>query len=353
MTHRSRILAASTAIALASLGAPAWAEGTPAGQTITNTVTGTYEVAAIEQPALTSSISVLVDRKINLLVSEVGGAPTSVAPGVSLSSAAFKVANLSNAPIDMALTFEQLTTGTDLVHGQAKDGFDLNGVNLYLDQDEDGILDTAKDPKVTFLDDVPADREWVIFVAGAIPNGLQNGAAAGVRLTATAHEPADPEALGALLTATQGGDSAQVDTVLADAAGAGDTASDGRFSALDGWIIYTAGLTLTKTFKLISHPLTGAYGTPLLPGTVIEFCVIAANGDGNAAATQVRLADPLPPEFTFDMSFGIMVNGTATTGTCNDDGSRGGTFSAGTAYATFDSIEGGSSTTMRYRATLN
>lgn len=354
MTHRSRILSASAAIALASLGAgPAWAEGTPAGQTITNTVTGTYEVASIEQPALTSSISILVDRKINILVTKVGAAPTSVAPGVSLSATTFKVANLSNASVDVALAFEQLTTGSDLVHGPAQDSFDLNALNLYLDKDADGLLDAAKDPKITFLDDVPADKEWVVFVAGAVPNGPQNAAAAGVRLTATAHEPAEPDALGAILTASQGGDSAQVDTVLADGAGAGDSTGDGRFSALDSWVIYTAGLTLTKTYKLISHPLSGTSDTPLLPGTIVEFCVIAANGDGNAPATQVRLADPLPPEFTFDMSFGILVNGSVTTDTCNDDGSLGGTFSAGTAYATFDSIEGGTETTMRYRATLN
>src|SRR3546814_5087138 len=62
--------------ALSSVAAvPAFAAGTTAGTTITNTATVDYQVGGVAQGQQSASNNFTVDRKINLLVEEVAALP--------------------------------------------------------------------------------------------------------------------------------------------------------------------------------------------------------------------------------------------------------------------------------------
>ena len=82
-----------TAIALIA-ASPAYAAGTTAGTTITNNVTVDYQVGGVAQGQQTASNSFVVDRKINLLVEEVGSVTTEVVPGQSNAVTTFQLTKM-------------------------------------------------------------------------------------------------------------------------------------------------------------------------------------------------------------------------------------------------------------------
>ena len=354
LSHHLLKTAAAGAMVLA-LGwtGTACAEGTPAGVMITNTSAVTYKVSDVPQQALTASATVAVDRKITMLVAAKGTAPSPALPGIGGAIAALQVTNLSNTTLDLGLAMRQSSTGVVLPYGAPADSFDLGSIALFLDQNGDGIYTSASDPQISFLDEMAADETRTVFVVGNVPNGVPSGATAGFVLSATAREPGASGSLGVVVSATSGPNSSAVDTVLADGAGVSDSSYDGVHSAQDAFLLETTGLTLTKTVRALSSQLHGINTNALIPGARVEFCVIASNGVGNAVATQVKVADPVPAGLTFDKSFGIRVNGTSNAGVCNEDGSIGGMFAGGEALATINAIEGGGAATVRYRAVVN
>src|ERR1700733_4589034 len=79
----------------------AWAAGTTAGVTISNTATVGYTVGGVSQPDVSSNAaSFVVDELVNLSVAEVGGSVTTVVPGAKGQVATFTVTNTSNATLD-------------------------------------------------------------------------------------------------------------------------------------------------------------------------------------------------------------------------------------------------------------
>src|SRR5687768_10524507 len=92
------------ALAITGLAAgPAFAAGTAAGTTITNTVTVEYEVAGIDQDDETASDTVTVDRKVDLDVARTDNTATTVTPGETSQAVTFQVENLSNDTLDFEL----------------------------------------------------------------------------------------------------------------------------------------------------------------------------------------------------------------------------------------------------------
>ena len=271
MTRSMRLLTTASVLAVAVLGAtPASAAGTNAGTTITNTVTLNYQVGGVAQNAVTASDSFTVDRKVNLTVSEVGSATTSVAPGQSAAVTTFQVSNTSNAALDFALAASQLAGGA-AAHG-GTDNFDATNVRIYLDNAATGTVGSydAGDALVTYLDQVAADANATVFVVVDVPLGRANGDVAGVRLTATAAEPTAGGSLGATVTETSGANTAGEDTVFADTDANGNTARNGADFAEDDYTVSAAALTASKTSRIISDPFNGVTDPKMIPGAVVE-----------------------------------------------------------------------------------
>ena len=125
--------------ALSSVAAtPAFAAGTTAGTTITNTATVDYQVGGVAQGQQSASNNFTVDRKINLLVEEVGTVTTNVVPGQTNAVTTFQLTNSSNEALDFALVASQIVGGT-ASHG-GTDTFNVNNVRIYRDNTVTGTV---------------------------------------------------------------------------------------------------------------------------------------------------------------------------------------------------------------------
>lgn len=359
MIKTSRLLGTASAAALAILVAsPAWASGTASGTTITNTVTVNYQVGGVSQTATGASNSFKVDRKVNVTVAESGGTATQVSPGATAQVTKFTVTNNSNATLDFALTAEQQSGGAGAFSGT--DSYDATNVKIYVDTNGNGSYDAGTDQEVTYLDELAADASKTVFVVSDIPLGLSTGAVATVSLKATGREGGTASSMGAALSETNTGslnevDPNFVDTVFADAAGTVDALGDGAHSAKDDYTVLAAALTVVKTSKIISDPVNGTSNPKAIPGATIEYCISVANAAGSATASSVAISDPLPATVTYDSGYGIYVDSTVTSGTCNSDGTPGGSYDGGTTTVsgTLSSIAATETKALRFRATIN
>ena len=335
---------------------PAFAAGTTAGSTITNTATVNYQVGGVAQTAINASNNITVDRKITLTVAEVGSSTTTVAPGASAQVTSFTVTNTSNDTLDLGLTAAQLAGGT-AAHG-GTDNFDVTALGIFVDTNGNGTYDAGTDLAATFLDEVAADASRTVFLVGAIPIARVNGDVAGVTLTAQARAGGSAGSQGAVIAETVGANTAGMDTVFADTAGpvAGDAARDGKASDDDDYTVSAPTLTVTKQSRVVSDPINGATNPKLIPGAVVEYCIVVANAAGGASAASVAISDPLPAQTTF-VAASSFQNGTYTgstpTGTCNLDGSAGGSVTAGTLNGSLGTIAAGTTRTLYFQVTIN
>lgn len=324
MKTTTQLLGAVSALALVVMSsAPALAAGANAGSTITNNVSVSYDVGGVAQTAATDSDVFTVDRKVNVTVNYIGPA-TSVSPGEQDAPIAFDVTNLSNDTVDLDLS-AALNAGT---------AANIANFQIYRDTNGNGLFDGG-DTLVTFLDEVAEDATVRVFVIADIGLAAVNADSFDVTLTANAHE-AGAAGLGAELVSTTGANTAGVDTVLADGAGATDSANQGDFSATGIYTVAGALVTVDKTSRIVSDPVNGITDPKAIPGATVEYCIKVANAAGGATATGVNVTDDLPFDVTYDAAFGIFVDGNAS---CTA-GTAGGTFSTGTGTGGADEVLG-------------
>lgn len=353
MKCTSWMLGATSALALLAFGSTsAYAAGTTAGSTITNTATINYQVGGISQNAETASDTLTVDRKVNLTVAEVGSTTTVVTPGSTSQVTTFTVTNTSNAPLDFALEALQMTGGTAPRGGT--DNFNAANVRIYVDSNNSGSFESANDTLVTYLDEVGADAIRRVFVVSDIPLGLANGSVAGVALRATGREAGGANTQGAALVQSTAANSAGMDTVFADTnAGTDDAVRDAAHSARDDYTVATAALTVVKTSRIISDPVNLTSNPKMIPGATIEYCIAVSNAAGATAASSITVNDPLPTTVTYEPTFGVKVDGSVASGVCQADGTTAGTQAAGTVSGTISSLAAGTTKTVLFRATIN
>jgi uncharacterized repeat protein (TIGR01451 family) len=336
-----------SAIALGSLVAnPAYATGTAAGTTITNSVSVDYTVGGINQTDATATNDILVDRKINVTVARIDGTATSVTPGALNQAVAFRIENVSNATLDLQLAAVQKTTGT-AAGITGTDAFDVTGAFIYyLDANGNNVYDPATDTtSVVHLNAVAPDTPVTVFVvAPSVPLGATNGQIAAVTLTATGRENDGASSLGNALTQASS-NTAGVDTIFADAAGASDAVRDAAFSATDDYLVLSATLAATKTSSVVA----GDFGTgAAIPGATVQYCISVSNS-GGVAATGVAISDTLPSQMTYDTGYGVKVGGA----NCTTPGGSAGSFASGVVSGTISPLNPGTTQTLIFRATIN
>ena len=207
-----------------------------------------------------------------------------------------------------------------------------------------------------FVDELVVDTAIRLFVVADIPAGLANNAVAGVTLRATAREGGTASTQGAAITETTGANTAGKDTVFADIAGVtGDAARDGSHSDNDDYTVQTATLAVAKSSRVISDPFNGTTNPKLIPGAVVEYCIAVAN-TGAAAASSVVINDAVPGQLTYIPSsilLGGTYTGTVPSGTCDFNGTAGGSYTAPNVSGTIASIAAGATSTLVFRATVN
>jgi hypothetical protein len=352
MTRTMRLLASVSVLAATAFAAsPAFAAGTTAGTTVTNSVTLDYKVGGIDQTQLTTSTDFIVDRKVNLTVTETGNLPTTVSPGQTGAVTLFSVTNSSNAPLDFALAVTQ--PGGTAPHG-GTDNFDVTNAKIYADTNGNGSYDPGTDQETTYLDQVAADTSRTVFIVADVPVGRATNDIAIVRLSATAAEATASGSLGGIVAQSTGANNTMaMETVFADTDSGGNVARNGIHFADDDYKILAATLTATKTSRVISDPFNGTTDAKMIPGAVVEYCITVANAAGSAAATSVSITDDVPDETTYDPAFGIKLNGTVTGSSCNADGTSGGSYTDGIVSGTISSIAAGTARTLVFRVSVN
>lgn len=354
MTARNFLTATSMA-ALVLAAVPAFAAGTVKGTSITNNVTVTYQVGGVAQNNVSASDSFVVDRKINLAVSESTGSATSVSPGKTGAITVFTVTNSSNDTLDFGLAASQQSGGAAKYTGN--DSFDVTGLTVYRETNGTAGLQigVGGDTVVTYLDEVGPDQNVTVYVVGSVPLGQASGAVATVALTATAQAGGTANSAGAAITETAGANTAGIDTVFADTlATGGNTARDGRALDRGDFLVSAANLSAAKNSVVISDPLNGTVNPKMIPGATVQYCIVVSNATGSAVATNVTLSDTLPLQTTFDSVYGIRINGTATGGICDaTTGAAGGSFAGGVVTGTLSDIAAGVTRTLLFRVVVN
>ena len=334
--------------------APALAAGTTSGSTVSNTASVSYSVGGVAQPAVSNTPTVFtVDRKVVFRLDETAPvATTTVAPGQLAAVTTFTLSNTSNAPMDFGLAVTQQTGGTG-PHG-GTDNFDALLPTIYNDTNGNGVYDAGTDLAITYADEVAADTSRTIFVVANIPAGRATGDVAAVTLTAQARDGGTAAVQGAVSTNTTGANTAGVDTVFADTAyDANNTASDGFGVAKDDYTVSTASLTVVKTITPVSDGFNSAANTKLIPGAVVQYCIIVSNAIGGGTATGVSVTDPIPSTLT-PVAGSVRINGTATAGVCNANGTAGGSIAGQTiSSGTLNNVAPGSNVTVYFQATVN
>lgn len=352
MTRNMRLLASASVLAASAVAAsPAFAAGTTAGTTVTNSVTLDYKVGGIDQAQVSASDSFTVDRKVSLTVTETGNLATTVTPGQSAAVTVFSVSNSSNAPLDFALAASQPSGGT-APHG-GTDNFDVGNAKVYADTNSNGSYDPGTDQETGYLDQVAADTSRTVFIVADVPLGGATSDVAVVRLSATAAEANASGSQGATVTETAGANTSGMDTVFADTNANGNVARNGIHFADDDYVILAASLTATKTSRVISDPFNGTTDPKMIPGAVVEYCIAVANASGSATATGINISDDVPDETTYDPAFGIRLNGTVTGSSCNADGTSGGAYTDGIVSGTIGSVVAGTARTLVFRVSVN
>lgn len=354
MTNTLKRCLLAGGVSVAALGAtPALATGTAAGSTISNFATVGYSVGGVPQTGVTSNTTnFTVDRKIDLLVTEPGNATVAVTPGQSAAFTTFVVRNNGNATMDFKLTVAQLSGGTAPHTGT--DTFDVTAPSLFADTNLNGTYDAGTDLAITFLDEVLQDTQRTVFVVANVPVAATNGQIAALSLTAQAEAGGTGGTEGAVLADNAGtANTAGIDNVFADTvAGTDDVVKDGKSSARDDYTVTAPVLTVTKQSRIVSDPINNTTNPKMIPGATVEYCIVVANS-GTSAANSVAIADTLPTQTTGDTTYGLFQNGTFTAGTCNLDGTAGGTITATAVNGSLGTLAAGATRTIYFRVTIN
>jgi uncharacterized repeat protein (TIGR01451 family) len=360
---KSTLMLATATVLTLNTGAQA--AGTVAGTNINNTASVNYTVGGAAQTPVTSNTATfVVDRKVNLAVTEVGGTSTTIVYGSTSQVTTFQVTNLTNATQDFRLFAAQQLSLVVTTFG-ITDNMDMNNVHVYVDVNNNGTYEAGTDT-ATYIDELAPDMSKTVFIVADAPaSGAANGTA-GVGLTAVAATGTTPGTLGGDLTFTALGDSpSTVDVVFADDAGPLDLSRDARQSALDAYIVASTTVSFAKTATIISDPVNLFLLPKAIPGAVVEYCLKVSN-TGGSAATAVSLTDAIPANTTY-VPGSLYVGGSILLGACLADGTleddnsagadetdpNGGSSDGATVTASIPTISAGTTVTARFRVTLD
>lgn len=302
-------LLGATALTALTAGT-AFAGGTAAGTTVTNTFTLNYNVGTTPQPPVTGDTptTFVVDRLIDVNVAPNAG--LNVAPSAQDQPLSFTLTNEGNDDQGYVLTAGNVAAGDD---------FDASNlvITYVIDTNGDGINNdgAAVTYNGTSTPDIAPDQIVFVTIEGDIPGTPVQGNTSDITLLA---ETAVTGGAGTLVTEdTDGNDNAAVENVFADAAGdvTGDDAEDGSHSATNTYTVNAADIAAVKAVDIFAEVPNATNdcavipGTPAaqtadkddqyaIPGACVEYTITATNS-GAAAANSITIADTLPDNLTF------------------------------------------------------
>jgi uncharacterized repeat protein (TIGR01451 family) len=304
-------------VALGSLfvSGQALALGVAPGTAVDNIASVNYSVGGVAQTVIRSApgagnstpgagggsnTSFVVDRKIDLYLSEVNGGPTiNVAPGSVNQVTTFFVRNDGNDTQGVTLASAAYAAA---VFGQTSD-FAVTNVRAFVESTAAATGAACQSPtapaqpvgmQFTLGTDsalniptlAPDSCTW-IYVVSDIPVTAANGEQSNVQLTTTARAPTT---LAALTDNSTTADVANaIDVVFADPGAA--------VADRDQYLIATAAFTVTKASAVLND-FVSASNYKAIPGAQMQYTITLVN-NGGAAADTISIADALPITTSF------------------------------------------------------
>ncbi len=304
---------------------PAYAAGTAAGTTISNTATATYtDPLGVTVSVPSNQVDVRVDELLNVTVATADPGDISTLPGATNQVLSFTVTNTGNGSEAFRLA---------AINAIGGDAFDPTTTSLVIDNGN-GVYDAGID--IVYVpgsnDPVLApDTSVKIFVLSTIPAGATDGQRGQTDLTATAVTGS-----GAPGTSFAGQGQGGGDAVV------GITTAVGRD---DGFYIVNAA---TVTFVKSATVLDPFGGAKSVPGSVITYTLVATvTGSGSLA--NLAAGDPIPASTTY-LPASITSQSIALTDATDADA---GEFAANRVTVRFGTVPGGQTRTVTFKVTIN
>jgi uncharacterized repeat protein (TIGR01451 family) len=315
-----------------------WAVGTPAGTTISNVATASYNIAgAIQSPVTSAPTAFKVDELIYPVLTWQDATPVAVNTPGSNDALTFLLTNSGNGQEAFNLTrtngpaplpagnYTPLngSIGSFYLENGLQSGFQTTGPNA-----DSVYVPGVNDPNLA------PNAGQIIYVISDTPNVPINARGdvllSAASLTAGAAGAAPGTSLAGL---GQGGSFAVVGTTRAQA------------SATGSYITSGLGLMVNKTVASVLDPK----GTAVpMPGAVLTYQIVVAL-PGVGTATNLVITDPLPANTTY-VPGSIVVDGIAKTDAADADNAQ---FAANTVSVSLGNVAAPANVVITFRATIN
>jgi uncharacterized repeat protein (TIGR01451 family) len=318
-------------IATASIGFanPAFAAGTAAGTTISNTATASYNDAGGAPRSVTSNqVDLLVDEILDVVVAPESTTDVVTQPSLTDQVLTYTITNKGNGPEAFVLTSNGTVGG---------DQFDPNPTSILLDINDNGIYEPGIDPVYTGATPaLAAEQTLRVFVRSTIPASANDADRGIVSLTGQAVTG----------TGTPG-------TNFAGAGVGGSNAVVGATGADDvanrAYLVQNATIAFVKS-QSVSDPFGG---TKSVPGAIITYTLVATiSGTGTLA--NVAVSDGIPANTTYQAgSLTLQAAGLSDAA----DADAGRTVTTGAVVTGIDvalgSVAGGQTRSVTFRVKIN
>lgn len=315
-------------IATATIGfsSSAWAAGTAAGTTISNTATATYtDPGGNPQTANSNQVDIKVDELLNVTVATADPGPVSVAPGSTNQVLSFTVTNTGNGSEAFDLT------ATTAIGG---DQFDPTATSIVIDTNNNGVYDAGVDTvHVAGSNDLTLapDQSRRVFVLSTIPGGSVDLDRGDLDLTAAARTGTG--AAGTIFAGQgQGGGDAVVGTTGADGTDRG------------AYVVQNATMAFVKSASVLD-PFGG---TKSVPGAIVTYTLVATVS-GTGTLTNLAIGDAVPANTTYQTGT-ITLQSAAMTDAADADA---GVFAANAVTVQLGTVAGGQTRTVTFKVRIN
>jgi uncharacterized repeat protein (TIGR01451 family) len=287
---------------------------TTAGTSVANTASLAYKAGTVDRTATSNTDTFVVDRKVDVLVTNTNSGNTIVEPGATQAVIAFSVTNEGNKAENYTLAIAQGTV----------DQFDPTTCKIFNGTTE--ILAPLNIAQETTIN---------LEARCDIPAGVVNADLGNIVLTASS---ASTSTVGADTQGTE-------DVVFADDAGLTDAVKDGKHSAGGTYEVRTAVMTVAKSSCVVNDPVNGTINPKRIPGATVRYLVQVTNA-GAGSATSAVVTDNLSGELTYVSGLIAASTCPAVSATCGALGTTNGDTVAATGQAvtaTFGTVAANSS----------
>ena len=306
--------------------APAYATGTVAGTTISNTATATY-TDPVGNPVTVSSnrVDLRVDEVLDVTVATAESGDVASQPGATNQVVRYTVTNTGNGSEAFRLTPITAIGG---------DAFDPTATSIVLDTNGNGVYDPIGDTVYVPGTNDPVlapDTQIRVFILSTVPGSATDGQRGQIDLTATAVTGSGPAGTTFATQGTGGGDAV-----------VGTTTAVGRDQSF--FVVSAATVVLVKSASVLD-PFGG---TKSVPGSIITYTLIATvSGSGTLA--NLAVGDPAPAATTY-VPASITAESAAVSDATDADI---GEFAGGRVAVRFGNVAGGQTRTVTFKVKIN